>query len=51
MMQLQKVRPEALPNSRVITLAELVLGRNGTMYAACEDLGSRQFLRFEDDDF
>jgi len=42
-LRLQKIRHKALPNLRIITLAELVLGRNGTMFAACEDLSMRQF--------
>jgi len=48
---LQKIRPKALPNSRIVTLAELALGRNGTMCAACEDLASRQFSQIDDADF
>lgn len=47
--RLQKIRPKALPNLQVITLAELVLGRNGTMFAACEDLIMRQFSFLDDE--
>jgi predicted protein tyrosine phosphatase len=50
-VHLQKGRPKALPNLRIITLAEIALGRNGTMFAACEDMASRQFSQFDDEDF
>lgn len=49
MAHLQKIRPRALPNSLIITLAELALGRNGTMFAACEDLSMRQFSALDDE--
>lgn len=48
-VHLQKIRPKALPNSRIITLAELALGRNGTMFSACEDLSMRQFSTLDDE--
>lgn len=48
-VRLQQIRPRALPNLHIITLAELVLGRNGTMFAACEDLSMRQFSMPDDE--
>jgi predicted protein tyrosine phosphatase len=48
-VHLRKIRPKALPNSLIITLAELVLGRNGTLFAACEDLSMRQFSPRDDE--
>lgn len=35
---LRKIRPRSMPNLRIVTLAEVALGRDGTMFAAWEKL-------------
>lgn len=47
----QRIRPQAVPNSLIVTLAEAVLERNGTMFAAHGEMLSRLSIPGEDDEF
>lgn len=47
---LRKIRPQAVPDSLIVTLAEIALGREGAMFAAYEDFISRLFISCADDE-
>lgn len=47
---IRKIRPQAIPNSLIVTLAEVALGRGGIMYAAYEEMISRLLINCDDDE-
>jgi len=46
----RRIRPQAIPNSLIVTLAEVALERNGTMFVAYDALISRRFIPCDDDE-
>ena len=47
---LRKIRPQAVPNSLIVTLAEVVLNRKGAMFSAYDEMISRLLIRCDDDE-
>ena len=47
---LRKVRPQAVPNSLIVTLAEVVLNRDGAMFSAYDKMISSLLIRCDDDE-
>ncbi len=49
-IHLRQVRPQAVPNSLIVTLAEVALGGDGTMFAAYDEMISGLLIRCSDDE-
>jgi predicted protein tyrosine phosphatase len=47
---IREIRPRAVPNSLIVTLAEIALGRDGSMFAAYENMISRMLISCDDEE-